>query len=269
MKTNFLLLFALLATIFPFLSHADDDLDDLSIEDREIEPLPQTDARINGYREDYKKPKGELIQIPEKYKKKKKKSNTENLKITPETEPIQKVQPAPATGSGPVITEKPKPAAIKNQPQTEKRSETNPQNKLKPGYYGETVDGVREGKGKLVTENNDLYDGNWKNGKKHGQGIYIYSNGIKYNGTWKNDRMDGYGSLIFPNGSSYYGEFRDGEITGTGTFKYADKTEYSGGWKNGKWHGRGCFKLANGKEIKAVFNNQQIVTFINDDGDSE
>ena len=81
--------------------------------------------------------------------------------------------------------------------------------------------------------------------------------------------MDGYGSLIFPNGSSYYGEFRDGAISGNGTFKYTDKAEYSGGWKNGKWHGRGCFRLANGKEINAVFADQQVVALINDDEDSD
>ena len=143
------------------------------------------------------------------------------------------------------------------------------QEKPKPGYYGQTVDGIREGKGKLVTENGDFYDGEWKNGKKQGQGVYIYSNGVKYNGTWNNDKMDGYGSLIFPNGSSYYGEFRDGAISGNGTFKYTDKAEYSGGWKNGKWHGRGCFRLANGKEINAVFADQQVVALINDDEDPD
>lgn len=260
MKMNRLFLFALFVFISFFL-YAADDVDGFSIEDREIEPLPQTDARINGYREDYKKPKVNLIQLPEKYRKKEKKNKSETTKplkteqvskpAVAETEPLQNVQPEP------------------EKPQTGKKTEVKPQEKPVPGYYGETVNGIREGKGRLVTENSDFYDGEWKNGKKHGHGIYIYSNGVKYNGTWNNDRMDGYGSLIFPNGSSYYGEFRDGAITGNGTFKYTDKAEYSGGWKNGKWHGRGCFKLANGKEINAVFDNQQIVEFIKDDEDSE
>ena len=74
MKITGIFFSALFAFAFPFLSYAGGDPEDLSFEDREIEPLPQTDARINGYREDYKKPKEELIQLPEKYRKKKKKS---------------------------------------------------------------------------------------------------------------------------------------------------------------------------------------------------
>ncbi len=244
MKTFFVFLFFL--SLF-FYSSASDDIESAEslTEGREIAPLPQTDERINGYREDYKKPKESLIELPKKYRKKEKEKEADKKKST---EPVETFHETSLLPEPLKPAEKPKP---------------------KPGYYGETFDGLRDGKGKLILENGDVYEGHWKEGRKEGHGIYVYANGIKYNGTWKNDKMDGYGSLIFPDGSSYYGEFEDGAISGNGTFKYADKAEYSGEWKNGKWHGRGRFRLANGREINAVFCDQQIVELIKPEEDSE
>ena len=112
--------------------------------------------------------------------------------------------------------------------------------------------------------NGDVYDGHWKEGKKEGHGVYVYASGVKYNGTWHSDKMDGYGSLLFPDGSSYYGEFSEGEISGTGTFNYTDKARYTGEWSKGKWHGEGRFRLANGRELHAIFAEQQIVQIISE-----
>ena len=58
----------------PFFVSASDDTESAEslTEGREIAPLPQTDERINGYREDYKKPKESLIELPKKYRKKEK-----------------------------------------------------------------------------------------------------------------------------------------------------------------------------------------------------
>ncbi len=264
----------LLFFYFPcFVSASDDEESAESLtEGREIAPLPRTDERINGYREDYKKPKENLIELPKKYRKKEKeKEKPESVETFHETSlpniPKPEIKPQPPQAQNPHPAEvKPIPEPTKTEPKPEsvqtKPVQTFHETSLQPGYYGQTFDGLRDGKGKLVLENGDIYEGHWKEGKKEGHGIYVYANGIKYNGTWKNDKMDGFGSLIFPDGSSYYGEFEGGSISGTGTFKYADKAEYSGEWKNGKWHGRGCFKLANGREINAVFSDQQIVEFI-------
>ena len=272
----------LLSLYFTFFIAASDDLESVEslTEGREIAPLPQTDERINGYREDYKKPKESLIELPKKYRKKEKPKN-EKTELCEETAPLPESVTKPSDKAEkteqnknvshetlpPKAEPKPeqKPQKLEQKP-AEKPIEKpllKPVEKPKPGYYGETFDGLRDGKGKLVLENGDIYEGHWREGRKEGHGIYVYANGIKYNGTWKNDKMDGFGSLIFPDGSSYYGEFEDGAISGNGTFKYADKAEYSGEWKNGKWHGRGRFKLANGREINAIFCDQQIVELIN------
>ena len=269
MKTAFALLFLILFSFYASAESDDIESAETLTEGREIAPLPRTDERINGYREDYKKPKESLIELPKKYRKKdKEKKKTEpqkeNLKL-PESDGPKPSEEAEKTEENKNVSHETLPP--KADPGSEQKPAEKP--KPKPGYYGETFDGLRDGKGKLVLENGDVYEGHWREGKKEGHGIYVYANGIKYNGTWKNDKMDGYGSLIFPDGSSYYGEFEGGSISGTGTFKYADKAEYSGEWKNGKWHGRGRFRLANGREINAIFCDQQIVEFIKTEEDSE
>lgn len=280
MKTFFVFLFFL--SLF-FYSSASDDIESAEslTEGREIAPLPQTDERINGYREDYKKPKESLIELPKKYRKKDKaKKKTEAQKENPkslESAAPELSEEAEKTEENKNVSHETLPSKQDSKPvQTFHETSLLPEPlkpaekpKPKPGYYGEIFDGLRDGKGKLILENGDVYEGHWKEGQKDGHGIYVYANGIKYNGTWKNDKMDGYGSLIFPDGSSYYGEFENGAISGNGTFKYADKAEYSGEWKNGKWHGRGRFRLANGREINAVFCDQQIVEFIKTEEDSE
>jgi hypothetical protein len=209
---------------------------------RDISPIPDTDERIDGYRKNYKKVKGSHIQFPSKY-------NQNKL------ETVEKQEPQPVKKQ--------------EQPEVEKPVVEKPvvQAVEKPvsGYTGGIVDGMREGIGKLVLENGDIYEGNWKKGQKSGHGIYLYSSGLKYNGSWKEDKMDGEGSLIFPDGSFYYGNFQKGAITGTGTFRYSDGAVYEGGWKDGKWNGAGVFKLSDGRSLKAVFANHQVVEILKDE----
>jgi hypothetical protein len=40
------------------------------------------------------------------------------------------------------------------------------------GYRGETVDGVKEGRGVFIYENGDMYKGFWAKNKKDGKGFY-------------------------------------------------------------------------------------------------
>ena len=76
-----LLTFLFFISLF-FYSSASDDIESVEslTEGREIAPLPRTDERINGYREDYKKPSESLIELPKKYRKKEKeKEKTESV----------------------------------------------------------------------------------------------------------------------------------------------------------------------------------------------
>lgn len=75
-------------------------------------------------------------------------------------------------------------------------------------YYGDlNKDGLPEGKGVSVYENNAYYCGEWKNGKRHGKGMWLQIfpdkaatvNGVtgviehSYNGQWQNDLPNGEG----------------------------------------------------------------------------
>ena len=40
-------------------------------------------------------------------------------------------------------------------------------------YIGRWKDGLRDGIGKFVWNNGDMYNGTWSNDKRHGQGVYL------------------------------------------------------------------------------------------------
>ena len=78
MKTAFALLFLILFSFYASAESDDIESAETLTEGREIAPLPRTDERINGYREDYRKPKESLIELPKKYRKKDKKKRRPN-----------------------------------------------------------------------------------------------------------------------------------------------------------------------------------------------
>ena len=67
-------------------------------------------------------------------------------------------------------------------------------------YYGQVVNGLREGKGIYYLEKEpfkgDRYDGEWKNDKRDGKGIEYFHNGDKYEGDWRNGKLEGKGLLL-------------------------------------------------------------------------
>ena len=57
-------------------------------------------------------------------------------------------------------------------------------------------DGVREGRGLCLYNNNLMYEGEWKRNKEHGKGILMSPDRkrIIYEGDWEKGRMQGKGS---------------------------------------------------------------------------
>ena len=51
-------------------------------------------------------------------------------------------------------------------------------------YEGYNIDGVREGKGRLILSSGNVYIGEWKNGYRHGFGKGTFANGDIYEGNW-------------------------------------------------------------------------------------
>ena len=58
------------------------------------------------------------------------------------------------------------------------------------------------GKGLFIWKSGEEYYGNYVNGIKDGFGIYKYKNGKVYNGMFKNGKCNGYGKVSF--GDSVY-----------------------------------------------------------------
>ncbi len=65
-----------------------------------------------------------------------------------------------------------------------------------------------EGKGKLISNRGDVYEGYFKNGFKHGKGIVRYKNGVSYyEGDWYYNKIEGKGCLVDDFGNKYEGDF--------------------------------------------------------------
>ena len=44
---------------------------------------------------------------------------------------------------------------------------------------------MKEGSGKMIYKNGDIYQGEFKNDKKEGKGLMTFTNGNKYDGEWE------------------------------------------------------------------------------------
>eukprot|EP00581_Thalassiosira_minuscula_P017116 CAMPEP_0183721278 /NCGR_PEP_ID=MMETSP0737-20130205/13604_1 /TAXON_ID=385413 /ORGANISM="Thalassiosira miniscula, Strain CCMP1093" /LENGTH=1127 /DNA_ID=CAMNT_0025951261 /DNA_START=193 /DNA_END=3576 /DNA_ORIENTATION=- len=145
-------------------------------------------------------------------------------------------------------------------------------------YEGEMHDGLREGRGICLYNNNTLYEGQWKKNKEHGTGTLMTSDRkrIIYSGTWEKGKMHGQGSYHYyieksktapkengryvghfrqnlrnghgvytlPDGSVYDGEWRDNIQNGWGVFRWPDGSVYEGQWKDGRRHGTSGILMA-------------------------
>ena len=120
-------------------------------------------------------------------------------------------------------------------------------------YVGETnAAGQREGRGKCVWANGDVYEGEYKADKKEGRGIYRHANGEVYEGEWKADKNEGRGIFRYANGEVYEGEWKADKIEGRGIYRFADGGVYEGECKADKREGQGTYLCASG-DIEVAF----------------
>eukprot|EP01017_Pseudomicrothorax_dubius_P022301 TRINITY_DN2407_c0_g1_i5.p1 TRINITY_DN2407_c0_g1~~TRINITY_DN2407_c0_g1_i5.p1 ORF type:complete len:381 (+),score=28.63 TRINITY_DN2407_c0_g1_i5:60-1202(+) len=139
-------------------------------------------------------------------------------------------------------------------------------------YYGQIVDGRKEGFGKLVYKKDCYYEGEWKNNKRHGKGKLYRRGMLVYDGEWQDDVFNGEGTLhyayiendeqkvnvdlnfhdfdiISNREAMYQGGFTDGYRSGVGHVVYNNGAFFSGIFAFGKAEGRGTFRTSNGDEI--------------------
>ena len=67
---------------------------------------------------------------------------------------------------------------------------------------GGWADDVKQGLGKKVYSNGDVYEGLWRQGKCEGPGRYRWKNNNEYDGEWKAGRMHGRGTLKWHTGEA-------------------------------------------------------------------
>ena len=98
-------------------------------------------------------------------------------------------------------------------------------------YKGEIKNGIKNGKGKLIT-NNFIYEGNFKENNFFGFGKYINFNGNIYKGYFKENKFNGKGMIIFSNGDFFYGNFIDNNMFGKGIYFFSGNYKIIEFWKN-------------------------------------
>ncbi|SDO55298.1 Antitoxin component YwqK of the YwqJK toxin-antitoxin module [Paenibacillus sp. yr247] len=115
-------------------------------------------------------------------------------------------------------------------------------------YDGETVNGIRQGLGKLIVNGKLLFEGDFKNNLIDGNGTLYYKGGQKYYvGEWSQGKMNGHGMLYRENGSVWYdATFVDSKITGQGKKVYENGDYYIGSLNDGSYEGEGKTYRANG-----------------------
>ena len=106
-------------------------------------------------------------------------------------------------------------------------------------YDGEWLkeQNIRQGRGKLIDLNGEVYEGYWLNDKRNGKGRQIYNDGDVYTGQWKDNSYHGNGEFVQPSGSKYNGEWKDGKYHGLGLETWPDGTTYKGLYSESRKHG--------------------------------
>ncbi|TNV82078.1 hypothetical protein FGO68_gene410 [Halteria grandinella] len=140
-------------------------------------------------------------------------------------------------------------------------------------YYGQCVDGLRNGYGLLYCTNDgdpflfecewgDTVKGRqiWIEGDKYmkfdgqfdegylrtGNGSWLQEDGVTYLGEWKDDQKHGFGKFTWLSGAIYEGEWVNGKKQGQGRYRWPDDKIFEGEWKEDKRHGRGRITMQNG-----------------------
>jgi hypothetical protein len=122
-------------------------------------------------------------------------------------------------------------------------------------FEGTLVRGVKQGRGEFIWANGQRYKGDWARGLPNGRGSIQFPNGNRYEGEMRDGAPNGNGSIWFSNGNRYQGSVRDGLPHGSGSNRYANGDSYSGAWSMGKSHGHGRYTWANGDYWEGEFRD--------------
>ena len=92
-----------------------------------------------------------------------------------------------------------------------------------------------QGRGSLVFQNGNRYEGDFFAGHPYGQGTFTFSTGDRCQGFFLNRQFDANNATCtYNNGARYRGELRQARPHGTGTMFLTDGTTFEGAFRNGQ-----------------------------------
>lgn len=125
-------------------------------------------------------------------------------------------------------------------------------------YEGEFMNGLKEGRGRIIKSNGNIYFCSFKKNMMEGFGVFIGYQGTMYIGEWKNDIIEGQGTEYYKDGSYYFGSFINGRKSGNGKFCWNDGNSYLGTFNNDLIHGIGIYRWCDGKEYTGEWKNNMM-----------
>lgn len=133
--------------------------------------------------------------------------------------------------------------------------------KILGSYGGDLENGIPQGRGTLLYDDGDVYEGYFLGGKFHGKGVSTRNDGnIRYDGEWRNGKFHGEGTYYYSKGDSqnraqYKGSFFNGMRVGKGVLTWKDGTLYEGDFAENMMSGRGVMKWPCGDVYEGEFAN--------------
>ncbi|CAD8124873.1 unnamed protein product [Paramecium sonneborni] len=103
-------------------------------------------------------------------------------------------------------------------------------------YFGNLVDGFRQGQGVLIKQTMQLYEGSFEKDKKEGIGFEVLKSNQYYYGNYVNGLPQGEG-VFWSKSQKYIGQWHQGKKHGIGWYQGINQDYYLGNWENGRCYG--------------------------------
>jgi hypothetical protein len=150
-----------------------------------------------------------------------------------------------------------------------------------PEFDGGYAEGLKNGTGRCVYPNGDIFKGTYVKGKRSGNGLMWWSDGRFFKGLFVDDQIKGKGifkvqagpksviiegqfdngvivagpaKIQYPNGDIYEGRVNmQGQRDGSGRHFYCNGDIYEGSWSHNKRSGKGRLNLVDGGVFNGTF----------------
>eukprot|EP00927_Polykrikos_kofoidii_P037793 TRINITY_DN32009_c0_g1_i1.p1 TRINITY_DN32009_c0_g1~~TRINITY_DN32009_c0_g1_i1.p1 ORF type:complete len:657 (+),score=94.01 TRINITY_DN32009_c0_g1_i1:71-1972(+) len=116
-------------------------------------------------------------------------------------------------------------------------------------YEGQWRDKQFHGRGRLLSPDGSVYDGQFRLGSEDGYGRFVAASGSVHEGDWKDGRKHGFGTLSNDDGSLYSGRWDMGNRCGHGFERFADSSTFEGQFDLDLKHGNGVYTSSSGRVI--------------------